>query len=73
MSIKYLVYENQDDANTKKEIIINNNDNIPSEYTMIIQHPSLLEWAFPIHPFYLEYFTEDEINLSTTLTPDWYL
>ena len=71
----YLIYDNVDAANTRQQQITdacNFDDGITIRYADILKHPILDQWAMIVHPLYLQYFTQEEIDAAVELSSEWF-
>ena len=71
----YLIYTDSTEANNRQNEITlacNFDDGVTIRYAEIIQHPTQSLFALIVHPYYLQYFTQVEINSAVILTSDWF-
>ena len=74
-SNKYLIYTASTDASLREQQITdacNFNDGVTTKYADILTHPTQSLYALIVHPLYLQYFTQEEIDSSIILTDDWF-
>lgn len=72
---KYIIYITQTEAVNREQKITdyaNFSDGYTTRYCDIIKHPTENLWAVVIDKYYTELFTQEEIDSSVELTPDWY-
>ena len=71
----YLIYSAQTDAEIRQQQITDAchfADGFTTRYADVLKHPTLDKWALIVHPMYLQYFTQDEINSAAELSSDWF-
>lgn len=71
----YLIYSTSNDATSRERQITDAchfDDGVTTKYADIITHPTLPKWALIVHPLYLQYFTQEEIDSAVELTSDWF-
>ena len=76
METKYLIYTTAIEAETKQSKVTsdcNFDDGVTTRYADVLKHPTLDQWALIVHPMYLQYFTQIEIDSSVVLSSDWFL
>ena len=73
--LKYIIYSAQTEAVNREQKVTddaNFSDGYTTRYCDIIKHVSQDLWAVVIDKYYTELFTQEEIDSSVELTPDWY-
>ena len=73
--MKYLIYLSLIEFNTREQQITdacNFTDGVTIRYADALKHPTLDQWALILHPSYLQYFTQEEIDSAVDLTSDWF-
>ena len=77
--MKYIIYNSELDAILKNEEITKKcisegiwTDGITSSYCEVTKHPILKLFSIVIIDGYEQFFSEDEIKLSTEFTKDWF-
>lgn len=72
---KYVIYSTQTEAINREQQITDDamfSDGYTTRYCDIIKHINQDLWALIIDTNYTHLFTQDEIDNSVYLTPDWF-
>jgi hypothetical protein len=72
---KYIIYSAQTEAVNREQKVTDDahfSDGYTTRYCDILKHPTENLWAVVIDIYYTQLFTQEEIDSSVELTPDWF-
>jgi hypothetical protein len=75
MDSKYIIFDTIISATNREQKVVDDahfSDGYTTRYCDILKHPTQNLWAVVIDVYYTQLFTQEEIDNSVELTPDWY-